>query len=165
MRIDRELKNLLTRLQSKAPVNIVGMAKYLGLSVWESKDLPEGIAGKITRDPVNGGAANYSICVRASDSVYRKRFTIAHELAHYLLHRNLFRTELVDDELYRSSLSNPIEAQANYLAADLLMPRHLLSPIANKSVAELASLFEVSERAMNIRLSSMNTQPEIPVER
>jgi Zn-dependent peptidase ImmA (M78 family) len=146
-------------------VDIIGIATFLGLGVWESSELGNGIAGKIFRDTENGGTANFSIVVKADDSVTRKRFTVAHELAHYLLHRNLFRKELVDDALYRSSLSNPIEAQANYLAAELLMPSHLLRPLseAGKGATELASLFGVSEQAMNIRLSLI-PQAAIPVE-
>jgi Zn-dependent peptidase ImmA (M78 family) len=84
----------------------------------------------------------------------RKRFTVAHELAHYLLHRHLFAAELVDDALYRSGLSTPIEAQAKAFAAELLMPWHLLMPVIDKPTSELAKIFEVSEQAMKIRLES-----------
>ena len=63
------------------------------------------------------------------------------------------RENWVDDTLYRSQLSSRIEAQANNLAADLLMPWHLLVPVVEKKgIPELASMFEVSEQAMEIRL-------------
>lgn len=152
MKVDKEALAFIKRLQRSVPIDITGIANVLGLNVWESETLPGGIAGKLFRDERNGGESRYSIVVRAQDPLVRKRFTVAHEIAHYLLHRNLFRGELIDDALYRSTLSTPVEAQANAFAAELLMPRHLLDQFPNKSARELAELFQVSEEAMNIRL-------------
>ncbi len=163
MRPDKEVLDLIKRLQPSAPVNIIGIAKVLGLNVWESSKLPDDIAGKIFKDDKNGGSKGYSIVIRAQDPVLRKRFTVAHEIAHYLLHRTLFAKELVDDALYRSPLSSAIEAQANGLAADLLMPWHLLMPLVENDVRDLATQFEVSEQAMKIRLNSMaNRSSHVP---
>jgi hypothetical protein len=154
MKLEKQTAAFIRRLQTSAPVKIINIAKVLGLNVWESKSLPDGIAGKIFRDPSHGGSMGYSIVIRSQDPAARKRFTAAHELAHYLLHRHLIKGELLDDALYRSKLSTPIEAEANNLAADLLMPWHLLAPLANKPIPDLAELFEVSEQAMAIRMSS-----------
>jgi IrrE N-terminal-like domain len=152
--LDPDVQGFVRRLQPKAPVNIAGIAAVLGLRVWESSSLPPDIAGKLFRDAENGGNNGYSIVVRAQDPAVRKRFTVAHEIAHYLLHRHLFAKELVDDVLYRSGLSDQIEVEANYLAAELLMPWHLLAPVADQPVRALADMFEVSEQAMRIRLES-----------
>jgi hypothetical protein len=150
-----EALEFIKRNCSSPPVNITAVAKVLGLNVWESDSLPEEVAGKIFRDlKGTGGFNGYSVVVRAQDPFVRKRFTVAHELAHYLLHQRLFGNELVDNALYRSGLSSSVEAQANGLAADLLMPWHLLLPIADRPVNELAKLFQVSEQAMRIRLES-----------
>lgn len=68
----------------------------------------------------------------------RYRFTLAHELAHWRLHRHLYlrrageRTLLptvparADHVLRRSSHIDPKEVQANRLAAALLMPREMV---------------------------------------
>jgi Zn-dependent peptidase ImmA (M78 family) len=99
----------------------------------------------------------------------RRRFTIAHELGHFLLHRN---EELHVDERFpigfRSELSSKAldaaEIEANQFAAELLMPSTLLidhvrslSSIgdAETAVSQLAHLYEVSEQAMTIRLSAL----------
>lgn len=156
IKVDKDALAFVRRLQKTTPVDIVGIAKVLGLEVWESKNLPEGIAGKLFRDDKNGGTSHYSVVVRSQDPIVRKRFTVAHEIAHYLLHRNRFSGELIDDALYRSTLSSSIEAEANSFAAELLMPWHLLMPIQGKPASELAKLFEVSEEAMRIRLESAN---------
>ena len=153
MILEPETRKLLRRLQPSAPVNVTGIARFLGLNVWESSELPKDVAGKLMVDKTNGGVRGYSVIVRAQDPLVRKRFTVAHEVAHYLLHSRLFSKEIVDDALYRSALSSPIEAEANALAADLLMPRHLLAPIEDlMPIKELADMFQVSEQAMKIRL-------------
>lgn len=154
--MDKQIEGFVRRLQDAAPVNIVGIAKVLGLEVYESHDLPEGIAGKIFRDRKHGGQGEYSIIVRGGDPLVRKRFTVAHEIAHYLLHRQFFAADgLVDDAMYRSQLSTKKEIEANTLAADLLMPWHLLRPLSDKPVEELAKRFQVSQQAMNIRLETL----------
>jgi Zn-dependent peptidase ImmA (M78 family) len=154
MRLDKEVQEFIKRLQTSAPVDITGIAKVLGLKVWESSNFDRGIAGKLFREEKAPNSLVYNIVVRAQDPLVRKRFTVAHELAHYLLHRHLFATELIDDALYRSGLSTPIEAQANGLAAELLMPWHLLMPAIDIPIPSLAEMFQVSEQAMGIRLES-----------
>ena len=151
--VDTDTLKYIRKMQTSPPVNIVGIAKVLGLAVWEDENLPDKISGKIFKDSSNGGSLGYSIVIRSQDSYARKRFTVAHELAHYILHRGLFKDVLIDDALYRSGLSSRIEAQANGLAADLLMPWHLLAPMSDAPISELAKTFEVSEEAMRIRLN------------
>jgi len=96
----------------------------------------------------------------------RLRFTCAHEIAHWLLHRELFTgtgqaAALVD--LKRSSEENPvIEKQANQLATMLLMPtaqvKKAFYAAQNHAdpVASLAKLFDVSKQAMGIFIREHN---------
>src|SRR5664279_2674779 len=79
---------IIAKYQTTAPVDVVAIASHLGLNVWETKSLPESISGKIFKDPMNGGSSGFSILVNASHSLPRKRFTIAHEIGHFILHRN-----------------------------------------------------------------------------
>jgi hypothetical protein len=154
MNRDKDILASIRGLQLSAPVDISGIARALGLNVWESKSLPDNVAGKLSRDAKNGGAAGFSIIVRAQDSLVRKRFTVAHEIGHFLLHQHLIQDEIVDDALYRSNLSTSMEAKANGVAADLLMPWHLLDSVAEKRASELAALFQVSRQAIEIRLTT-----------
>lgn len=153
---ENQAREVISRFQNEAPVNVTGIAEALGLSVWESDaELPEGVSGKLFKDPISGGAEGFSIIVRESDPYVRRRFTVAHEIAHFVLHRDQIGDSLADDELYRSGLSTRQEAQANRFAADILMPRNLVTRYVNqygKDPQTLASLFRVSERAMRIRL-------------
>lgn len=142
--------------QKTAPVDVKALAQALGLNVWEMHNLPNGISGKIFRDPLNGGSAGYSIGVNSFEGFRRKRFTVAHEVAHFILHRDRIGDELTDDAMYRSGLTTKEEIQANQLAADILMPVRLINRLRASGISAvdaLADRLEVSEAAMRVRLS------------
>ncbi len=90
----------------------------------------------------------------------RQRFTLAHEIAHFLLHRAYIQSGVIDNTLYRSKLSDQKEVEANKLASDLVMPYELVAREGNRlkhlprdeRVYELSQKFRVSEQAMRIRL-------------
>lgn len=145
---------IIKEFTQNAPVDVVSLAEALGVKVWE-KPL-QNISGMLKPDPENGGKTGYSIYVNADDALTRKRFTTAHEIAHFLLHRNNDTKEFRDDIKYRSpGVSNEMEAQANRLAADILMPRKLIRQLLDKGItnpSEMANKLGVSPRAMEIRL-------------
>lgn len=143
--------------QDGAPVRLSAIANALGLKVIATT-LPNGISGEIRPDPENAGL--YIIKVNRNDSARRQRFTVAHEIGHFLLHRDEIGDGITDDVLYRSSLSDRREAQANRMAADLLMPQNLVDEWMDRArtlkvdnvIGFLADKFNVSEAAMKIRL-------------
>ncbi len=148
---------IIERFKKNVPVDVSALAEALGLTVWEDDELPSDVSGKLCKDIEQGGPSGYSVIIRASDPYVRKRFTLAHEIAHFVLHRKrMIGSSLTDDEYYRSkSLSSWDEVEANRLAADILMPRKILVEKI-KELGEdpvvLARLFEVSEASMRIRL-------------
>ncbi|WP_413673296.1 ImmA/IrrE family metallo-endopeptidase [Massilia cellulosiltytica] len=108
----------------------------------------------------------------------RQRFTIAHELGHLMLHHKAGDKVFLDTSMsvYKragvpgaSTYSRPDstttpeqEREANLFAASLLMPRDVLLNYIEEQdidlddefdISRLASVFEVSEQAMYIRLS------------
>ncbi len=95
----------------------------------------------------------------------RYRFTLAHELAHWILHKKLFAGTCVAAASYEtdSHAGDSVEWQANHLAQAILMPagqikrgfhQMMRAKGAQKSITEnLAALFEVSYQAMSIRLT------------
>jgi hypothetical protein len=91
----------IRRFQNEAPVDVVRLAEAFGLRVWESIMLGPGISGKLMPDAKNGGSAGYSILINAEEAVVRKRFTIAHELAHFILHKDDIGEGFVEDVFYR----------------------------------------------------------------
>ncbi len=149
-----EARAFIKRFQSSPPVNVKEIAENLGLRVWEMSTLPENVSGKLFFNE-NGGSSGFSIGVNAQEGYLRKRFTVAHELAHFLLHRSLIGNGIEDDALYRSGLSNQLETEANRLAADILMPYSLIERLQKEGVRGvdgLAGKLEVSSAAMKIRL-------------
>lgn len=138
--------------QQEAPVRVGALASDLGVKVVIS-ELPNGISGKLTQEPA--GSGNWVIRVNRHEHKNRQRFTIAHEIAHFVLHRDEIGDGLVDDTFYRSGLSERREWEANRLAAEILMPWHLIRAEANEqkqTPSALAEKFGVSEAAMHIRL-------------
>lgn len=152
--VDPAAWKILATYRHEAPVDVVAIANMLGVKVWESL-LPAGISGKLFRDNVHGGSSGFSIIVNQPEPLVRRRFTLAHEIGHYLLHRHLFGEQVLDDTLYRSGLNSALETQAKRLAAEILIPRELISQLVDSGLREIGSLatkLQVSEAALKIRL-------------
>ncbi len=133
------------------PYSVSKLAKLFGIEKLYSGDLPYNISGCIKKI---GKEDQYEIVLNSGESYNRRRFTAAHELAHFLLHKDDIGDGIKDDALYRSKLSTIQEVEANKLAADILMPLDKIYEILGKDkrLAELSSIFEVSNLAMCIRL-------------
>jgi Zn-dependent peptidase ImmA (M78 family) len=115
------------------------------------------------------------ICVNSvGETPQRQRFTIAHEIGHYVLrhqfekgeHVHVDRGNFISARNARASAGiDSKEIEANQFAAALLMPAQLVEaeaaklvrdgPLLDQHVAMLARTFDVSEQAMTIRLSSL----------
>ena len=145
--------DIVRKHQLNAPVVILPLAKELGLKVFYVDDWDaNGLSGMIKADD-RSGDSGYSIYVNGKHGANRKRFTIAHEIAHYILHESDIGDGIVDDAMYRSGLTNIKEVEANRMAADILMPWSLLSNYtADNTLEQLANIFRVSRSAMSIRL-------------
>lgn len=107
---------LIEKYQKECPIKLGKLANELGLTV-KLATLPANISGEIK--DIDGEVI---IKINRHDVKTRQRYTLAHEISHFLLHRHLLRVGISDDVLYRSSQSNEIEAEANRLAADIIMP-------------------------------------------
>lgn len=154
MRVEKRMGTVAAH-QKAAPVETIALAEDLGVSVYYV-DWPDSMSGKIERDPQRGGKSGYAIFVNGNHHPNRRRFTIAHELAHLILHEEEIGDGIFDDALYRSGLPRRMEVEANRLAADILMPWHLLNAAmdgGDYSVEELAASFGVSNSSMSIRLA------------
>ena len=67
---------------------------------------------------------------------HRYRFSVAHELGHYVLHKK-YCPENVDDlkewfKIFRRFINNYAEFQANYFAGSLLVPEKELAQVLNE---------------------------------
>lgn len=149
------------------PVNVERLATHLGVVVSRSAFKDGDVSGMLVRQdgrsPVIG--------VNDVHSDHRQRFTIAHELGHFLLHPG---REVVLDRPVRVNLRDKTssaatdreEIEANAFAASLLMPSDLVrSELQRLSAAvrqdpercttALAAIFDVSDSAMGFRLINL----------
>src|SRR5215217_5413555 len=155
-RIDLSEVDVVRKHMANYPVRVGELAQELGLSVFKSP-LPPNVSGMI--QPQADGTG-YEIRINKYEVPERQRFTLAHEIAHFLLHKNDIKHGVVDNVMYRSALTSRKEAEANRLAADIVMParavREALNAhggVASEAVAsQLASAFKVSLPAMRVRL-------------
>ena len=150
-----EQLDVIRNHQDRPPVPTVPIANELGLEVFKTRPgaWSSNISGLLRKAPDD--PSMFHIYVNGDHHLNRRRFTIAHEIAHFVLHRDLIGDGITEDALYRSGLSNKVEAEANRFAARILMPWHLLGPELRKGITDiekLAGIFRVSKSAMSIRL-------------
>lgn len=156
MHIPSEALSVIQRFQQAAPVRVVSLAGAFGINVWNAS-MEDHISGKLTRnDPKLSGVSGFAILVNNAHPRNRQRFTIAHEIGHFILHRKLLDDgDVVDDTFYRSRFPSRIETEANEAAAEILMPFNLIRIETDRGLVTpeaLAERFGVSEAAMRIRL-------------
>jgi predicted transcriptional regulator len=148
----------IKRAQRVAPVDVIGLATDLGLDV-----RPVYLDEKVSGELEHLGNGRYIIYVNAHHAQTRQRFTIAHELGHYLYHRDLIGSGVGDDTAYRSTIVTKYfntrigpaqETEANRFAANLLMPYHLIEQLRAEGLDRktMAARLQVSEHALAIRL-------------
>jgi Zn-dependent peptidase ImmA (M78 family) len=172
-RADREPVELLQRAGiRKPPVDVDGLARSLGARVMLEGLDPE-VSGVLYRLP-----ERLVIAVNRAHPLTRRRFTVAHELGHLVLHQG--RPLIVDHVVRarvdlrdsRSSLATEREEiEANRFAANLLIPADFLHRYVQKEVRRqldetetiqrLAEIFSVSAQAMEIRLTNLGLRAAV----
>jgi Zn-dependent peptidase ImmA (M78 family) len=152
-----EVRSSVDGYLSEYPVKLGEIAKRLGVKVLLST-LPRGTSGQIGQED-----GEFVIRINRHEAKHRQRFTLAHELAHFLLHRDLILAEggWSENVLLRAP-NQPIqiEYEANRLASDLVIPSNLLAkatadytgPMTSEVIEDLALRFGVSTAAMEIKL-------------
>lgn len=125
------------------PVPLEQIAKWLGYTplTFEGED---DLSGAIHHE-------NKQIYVNRRHHVTRQRFTMAHEIAHAVLHAD--QGSILD---YRKTMSSPDrkEMEANRFAADLLMPAAAFRSVflsRGGDMRRVAAYFGVSEEAAKFR--------------
>jgi len=104
---------------------------------------------------------NITIYVCPTDMLERQRFTVAHELGHFMCGHLTDDTPKFRDGNKEYSIDNYNiqEYEANNYAAELLMPKEKISFLINEkgitTIEELAEILIVSYTAMRIRLKNL----------
>jgi Zn-dependent peptidase ImmA (M78 family) len=117
----------------------------------------------------------YSIYLNTNEPSHRKRFTIAHEIGHRLLHMDTDEvSEFIDTEdNFRSAeisdaeswtTERRLEWEANTFAGALLINEELLRQKWQdcKEPSALSWIFQVSQPAMTVRLTQLGLLEALP---
>ncbi len=150
-------RKIIEKYSKETPVRLGAIARDLGIEVYRSSLKPN-ISGLIEPSPT--APSGFRIKINRHESDERQRFTLAHEIGHFILHRYDIGGGVVDNTLYRSNLSSRKEMEANRFAANLIIPLANLREeigemgraISDDTVVALAKKFRVSQQAMSIRL-------------
>jgi Zn-dependent peptidase ImmA (M78 family) len=137
-------------------VDIISIVKQNGIMIREEL-LPSTTSGYLAF--IDG---SWVIGVNKNHSPRRKRFTIAHEFAHYCLHKDE-KNYFVDAVFFRDENPTSIEYAANTFAAKLLMPEEFITNSIKKgilSLVELADRFNVSLLALKSRIIALGYKLE-----
>lgn len=158
---ERAARELLAQYGDKLPINVDAIAADLRIVVREV-ELEDDVSGMLAVSGERG-----LMHINATHHPNRRRFSQAHELAHFILHRS--HSEVFVDAFHRDGESSkgtqPEEIQANAFAAELLMPEKVLREKLRErpldifdedAVRQLAKQFGVSPQALTIRLTRLN---------
>jgi Zn-dependent peptidase ImmA (M78 family) len=168
-RIENKAKKLLLENNiTEPPVPVEMIAMNIGAKILlEPFEGDDDISGMLYRD-----GQHTIIGINSAHFPTRQRFSIAHEIGHFVLHKKQLFIDKVIRVDFRNSLSsqalNKEEIAANAFAAELLMPRDLIiqelkrlfsnknySPSKDELIKDLADIFNVSQQAMEYRLNNL----------
>ena len=150
-------------MDHRYPVDIESICKELGIKVKDNRSLDKD---------------GYLICQNGKKIIlvnsqitnrHRKRFVIAHELGHFLLHRaQLYSCDNVSEAANQNVNNQEQEKEANAFASELLIPRDEINkylpmgPVDFSSVFKIAEVFDVSvTHAAMQAVQASNAESEI----
>lgn len=181
--IDKKASELLEKHGILSPpVDVERLAQLLQIQI-RLENLPQTISGFLHRD-----GDNAAIVVNRRHSLQRRRFTIAHELGHFVLDHqtenihvekdyriNVKELDLTSGAIkYRRKVSRDgypekDEVHANAFAAALLMPEAMIrldmkvaidsGHFDDSLINSLAQKYNVSEHALVIQLNTLDLTP------
>jgi Zn-dependent peptidase ImmA (M78 family) len=154
----------------KRDINVENLISKMGIELDKKAELDDALAGLIECVENN----RYKISTNKNDNYFRKRITMAHELAHFLFHKSLIGDGIFDNKAYRAleadkfsnqNIKPEHEAEANKFAATILMPMNLIKALCEDSgfdidklnedeISKLATKLKVSKQALAIRLKN-----------
>jgi len=150
-----EIRRQATRLLSSAgvarePVSLRDVVSALNLELVQRTREP--FTCEAALEPLGDG---HAIVVRGCKDERRRRFTIAHEIGHFVLHPD---RQLRERGGGVNAAWEGQEREADQFAAELLMPEPLVRQAVlehGADAARLADRFQVSRQAMQTRLRKL----------
>jgi Zn-dependent peptidase ImmA (M78 family) len=157
------LQKALDEFKTNNSIDVVNFATQLGISVF-GDDL-EGESSYIEYKKDTG---KYEIYVNMNHTKQRQRFSVAHELGHFVFHKDELLKYGKISRQYVNSLNPEEEKKADDFAANLLMPKEMVEEYINKkynvngnfidenTVYDISKFFNVSKVFTVVRLRNLN---------
>jgi len=130
-----KINNIIDKLNIKHDLSfpensILEVAEKLGISV-KTAIFKEDVVGLLDYGTENQGA---QIFISETDNEKKRNFTIAHEIGHLLLHHvNSGRLKIDRHDMQAFAQKSVDEEEADYFAAELLVPQTKLKEIIFKA--------------------------------
>jgi hypothetical protein len=147
------------------PVPVEEIADWLGLHVEDSSELGDcsGILLPVERRILLNAAER----VQSQPPMRRRRFTIAHELGHWICHCAYGQADRLEPTYCRQrdltrDADRAVEREANVFAAELLLPEPAVRAAWAGDIDACADRFDVSPSAMHWRLYNFGLVDERP---
>jgi Zn-dependent peptidase ImmA (M78 family) len=136
------------------PLDVEGVAREFDIRIGYVS-MEEDMSGTLEKDERSN---TWSISINKNHHPNRQRYSIAHELGHFCLHKHL--SHFFEDNIFfrGGESSSKEEWQANEFASAILMPEQSLREkvrSGTRSIEDLAKEFEVSTLALRIRAKSL----------
>jgi Zn-dependent peptidase ImmA (M78 family) len=135
------------------PVSIEAIAEWLGYQVVKLYGVADEFSGLVSTQ-------QKLIGINGNHHRHRQRFSVGHEIAHILL-KHPPESRCISKQIAAYN------AEADLCASELLIPHSILTEwlARTRNVKALASVFDVSEEAMKVRLRMEARSSALPANR
>lgn len=151
--------NVDIELVVESVVNPASGADRLNIHIDDLEDIDGAMVGSTENANSFTAVVNRNIT-----NVGRRRFTLAHEVGHFILHREKQRSFKCTREMFGDFDSDGLEAEANQFAAQLLLPPNKVREYSSRpwnleTLQEIADKFQVSLQAAGLRMAKLSERP------
>lgn len=150
-------KTLVHDNKIRIPIDVFEVAKQLDIEVLRLP-LEDGTDGLLVKRDANG---KFQAVIDAGARAHRARFTLAHEIGHFIKDYQEPSQDVVGIVQRRNEMSStgedPDEVWANRFAANLLMPDNIVNLLwaDNVPAEEIADMLDVSMSSFGHKLESL----------
>ncbi len=156
----KKMDNIITEWENRV-ADLYSHKDYIMIEEFIVNHMPEVmLAMRNLEDDVSGYIEKmskniaYSLVYNRTHHKHRQRFTLAHELGHYVLHKDILGDGTNDTKMYRTNpnsshynpnISTRHENEANEFASRILMPQEFIKRFLKEENVTLSDIITVNK--------------------